>query len=105
VDLLQRSSPIATPLALVAPSETLDKVGLTRPAAVTLATKCLWLDNKAFEVTQFATASTLMPIAVVPAQTQPVSVPPPLELQPGTIERHSLDTPSSRGDPTAGGLY
>jgi hypothetical protein len=46
IDLASRPSPSAQPLALIATRESLAKAGLDDSAALALATKCPWLDEK-----------------------------------------------------------
>lgn len=53
VDLVNRTSPSATPIAPVASPETLSGVGLTPLSAIALATNCPWNDGKHFSVSDF----------------------------------------------------
>ncbi len=54
VSLVYRNTPTAIPTAPIASSATLQEVGLTDAAALALATKCAWHDNKTFEVHDFS---------------------------------------------------
>lgn len=53
VDLASRTAPALSPLAPVAPPETLSSVGLNDDLALQLATKCEWLDGAKFASTDF----------------------------------------------------
>ncbi|WP_457154989.1 PAN/Apple domain-containing protein, partial [Mesorhizobium sp. P5_C1] len=48
VDLANRPSPTARPQAPAAPMATLASIGLNDASALELASKCAWLDNRAF---------------------------------------------------------
>lgn len=53
IDLASRETPAALPIAPVASIQTLQKVGLSTFEALTISTKCPWLDEKDFTVRDF----------------------------------------------------
>lgn len=53
IELVERPSPAARPIAPIASRETLEKVGLDDAAAIALATYCPWLDERSFRVDDF----------------------------------------------------
>jgi hypothetical protein len=53
VDLANRESPSAAPTGPIASRATLEQVGLTEAAALVLAAKCAWDDQKAYSVRDF----------------------------------------------------
>ena len=69
VNLADRESPIAKPLAPLASTETMRQVQLGPLEALTLATKCPWLDEKKYSLTDFeAPAGTQNPFNVTDAK-------------------------------------
>ncbi len=56
IDLLHRTSPTAKPIGPVATEKTLREAGLTELDALGLATKCAWLDNRTFNLTDIIPA-------------------------------------------------
>jgi hypothetical protein len=53
VDLVQRDSPSANPIAPVASEKTIQQAGLQDEGVLALALQCPWLDKKHFNVTDF----------------------------------------------------
>jgi hypothetical protein len=53
VQLARRNTPFARPEGPIATPATLERVGLTEEAALALATKCSWMDEKRFGVADF----------------------------------------------------
>ena len=81
IDLVERDSPSSRPRAPIATAESLAKAGLNDSSALELATKCPWLDGRAYTQNEFFTPlrSTSPQIATdVPAPnytTEPFSNP------------------------------
>lgn len=53
IDLANRETPTAQPIAPVASAQTLQKVGLSTSEALTIAAKCPWVDEKIYTVRDF----------------------------------------------------